>query len=104
MTRRIKGAKSRNVAPNHHRPKIDWREVGYFRRHGRIETWPEDIEMPTHYLKPRPTPCQRCKKLLLPDGGQAVILKAVANTEGMAKPTAYFRCKACFHQFKLPVI
>ena len=59
--------------------------------------WDKDIDMPTLYDKDRILhPCQKCRRMRLDNGGQAVGIHA-RDEKGV-----FMRCKACGHVFELP--
>jgi len=60
--------------------------------------WPEGEPLPGAYLRPRPVPCGRCRRLLLDDGRQAVVLLSIPRGG-----VAYLRCRACGERWALPV-
>jgi len=63
--------------------------------------WPDGLSFPGAYRKPHPLPCPSCRRLRLDDMAQAVICVNSGLDDG---DVAYFRCKACSHRFKLPVV
>lgn len=64
-------------------------------RHGKF--WPKDRAHPTAYIRPMYIPCPKCDRVRMDDGGRAVALRATSGE------IAYFRCKDCGHQFKMPM-
>jgi len=58
--------------------------------------WPAGQEMPKCYIRHRKYPCPRCRRLVLPNGGQAVICSGLGEKANM-------RCKGCGHTFVLGV-
>lgn len=61
------------------------------------KTWPKDEELPTHYQKPRPIPCRKCRAVRLDTLSRAVAITSIK------KAIAYFRCRLCGHRFSMPV-
>jgi len=61
--------------------------------------WPASQPLPTAWPKVRRQrpPCPKCRRILLEDGGQAVVV----TTSG--HEVAFFRCKACGKRWQLPV-
>jgi len=60
--------------------------------------WPEGDTLPTTY-QPRPKlPCPHCRRVLMDNGGQAVVAASVGQE------TAFLRCKSCGHRWQLPVV
>lgn len=59
--------------------------------------WPEGKPMPDTYSK-NIQPCPNCRRVLLDNMGQAVVLRS--TRDGLA----YFRCRACGHRWKLQVV
>ena len=61
--------------------------------------WPAGVPLPTEYRKARRNtlPCPKCRRVLLDDGGQAVV--CTSSGSGVA----FFRCKACGERWKLGV-
>ena len=59
--------------------------------------WPDGKPLPATYLKLRPLPCPKCRRVRMDDMGQAVSTRAV-NTG-----VAYLRCRICEHTWKLPI-
>lgn len=66
---------------------------------GRGRFWPKDQEMPTHWRRTprRRVPCQKCRRLLLDNGDQAVVCSHTG------RDLVYFRCRGCNHRFAMPV-
>lgn len=62
-----------------------------------VEFLPETAELPDVYIRPRPVPCGLCRAVRMPDKGQAVVVKCIANGN------AYFECRSCRGSFKLRV-
>ena len=66
----------------------------------RLTRWPKDRELPQYHVKSRRVqPCRSptCRRLLLDNGGQAVVCTSSGHE------IAWFRCRACGHRFCLPV-
>lgn len=59
--------------------------------------WPDGQAFPQHYIKRRPQPCRKCRRMLLRSGSQAVVVTSAG------KDIAFFRCKGCGHTFQMPV-
>ncbi|HUW31238.1 MAG TPA: hypothetical protein VM223_06465 [Planctomycetota bacterium] len=61
--------------------------------------WPKDKPMPAAFRKVRREflPCKRCRRILLDDGGQAVIVTSSGDK------LVALRCRSCNHTFQLPV-
>lgn len=59
--------------------------------------WPKYREMPTHYSKPKPLPCPKCKRVRLDNLGQCCVVMRTG------KSIVYMRCKNCAHRWQLPV-
>lgn len=59
--------------------------------------WPEGTPMPNKYVRPRPVPCPKCRRLLLDTGAQAVVVRAI-HVE-----VAFMWCRGCGDQFKMGV-
>lgn len=58
--------------------------------------WPEK-KLPKEYDSTiKKYPCPKCKRFLLDNMGQSVIVKSRDNVN------IYFRCKGCGHNFSLP--
>lgn len=60
--------------------------------------WPEGKDQPSVYVKRAPLPCKYCRRVLLPNLSQAVIVKALSTDR------AYLYCKACQKTFTLPIV
>ena len=61
--------------------------------------WPEGEPLPEIWVKvrARSLPCPACRRVRLPNGGQAVAC------QGSGDLMAYFRCRSCGHRWGLPV-
>ena len=62
-----------------------------------LKTWPKGEPLPTHYQKPKPIPCRKCRAVRLDTLSRAV---AMTSTK---KSVAYFRCRLCGHRFSMAV-
>lgn len=61
-------------------------------------SWPMEKPLPTHYQRPRSTPCPKCRSVVMKNGhSQAVILRSTSED------IAYLWCRACDHLFRLPI-
>ncbi len=78
------------------RPKVEHQSVEVQTR-DEVKLWPEGDPMPTHYQKPKPIPCPKCRAHYLASGSQAVKQRTLLNAVG------YFTCRSCNHQFAFPV-
>lgn len=64
----------------------------------RSRFWPEGEKLPAVHVKPlrRLLPCQKCRRVLLDDGGQALACQSSGEI-------SWWRCRACGHLSKYPV-
>ena len=59
--------------------------------------WPEDQPIPGTYIKRKPIPCPKCRRVLLDTNARAVSCLSSGSA------VAFFRCRACEHRWQLPV-
>jgi len=62
-----------------------------------LKAWPEGEPLPTHYQRPKPIPCRKCRAVRLDTLSRAV---AMTSTK---KSVAYFRCRLCGHRFSMAI-
>lgn len=74
---------------------VQHREVELTKR-VRPRHWPDDTPMPEYYYK-QTIPCPYCRRVLLDEGGQAVVCTCSREHE------AWFRCRGCGSGFAMPV-
>ena len=92
---------ARKTQPRHSDPPVRWQDVGYTVRVG--QSWPEGVPLPKAYLKRRPQPCPKCRRVLLDTGAHSVaIISTDARADG--KGVAYFVCRLCNNRWQLEAI
>lgn len=63
--------------------------------------WPDSMELPPCYVKPRAYPCQLCRALYVRD--ENGVTHQAVRTIALGDVLAYFDCRACSGRFKLRV-
>jgi len=89
------------VEPSHQEPPVEHQEPPVSER-GNDKAdprffWPKGKKMPEYYVRRRPLPCPKCRRVRTYD------LAQVALCTHSGKDTAWFRCRACGHRWEMPV-
>lgn len=58
--------------------------------------WPEGQEFPVYVARRSILPCEACRRIQLPTGGQAVVVTSSRSS------FVYLQCKSCRHRWKKP--
>lgn len=77
----------------------EWSQLPVEIRHDERITVPADQELDLRFLRRRPVPCPRCRRIRLDDGlSQACIIRTTFGT------VAYMLCRGCENTFKVPIV